>query len=170
MAQDPIDRKLEEAAARSPEIAAMLARRHREPAAHYRRLVLLVVGAAAAIGLLWVSASSLASRAAPERKTEPAEEIDDAHYLRPMKTARVGPGEETAPFSGFAISVETEPPGAIVTIAGVPRGEAPVLANVECTPGARLAVAAEKEGFRPARAETSCRADTLVKLTVRLER
>lgn len=168
MPQDRIDPRLEEAAARSPRLAAMLAGMKGGPAPSYRRLVALVVGAAAAVALLWVSASSLASRRTPERPHEPAEEIDNAHYLHPLKTAQVGPDEETAPFSGFAISVESDPPGAIVTIAGVPRGEAPVLANVDCTPGAKLVVSAEKAGFRPARAETACRTDTIVKLTVRL--
>jgi hypothetical protein len=172
VAHGEIDPRLRDAAARSPELAAMLVRKHGDPSSRYRRIALLVLGAALAIGILAATVSILpgALRARSDKRGEPAEEIDNSHYLRPLRTEREGPGEETAPFSGFAISVETEPPGALVTIAGVPRGEAPVLANVACKPGARLEIAAEKAGFRPARAGTSCREDTIVKLTVRLQR
>jgi PEGA domain len=171
MGRSERDRKLEEAAARSPEVAAMLAGMHDDPSGRYRRLGLLVAGAAVALGLLWVSVVSVRGRsAAPEKRHEPAQEIDTSHYLAPIKTEAAGNGEETAPFSGFAISVDTEPPGGIVTIAGIPRGEAPVLAGLECAPGAKLEVRAEKAGFPPTRVQTTCRADTLVKLTVRLAR
>jgi hypothetical protein len=163
------DRQLTKAAARNPELSAMLAGRHDDPSARYRRLATLVGGAAVAVGIVWGALAWLPGpRPAPARPHEPAQEIDTSHYLRPLETAAAGPGEQVAPFSGFAIAVETEPPGALVTIAGVPRGEAPALANVDCTPGAKLEIRAEKEGFAPARAETACRADTLVKLTVRL--
>jgi hypothetical protein len=170
MGRSEIDRKLEEAAARSPEVAAMLAGRHDDPSGRYRRVALLVAGAVVGLGLLWVSVASLRGRSAAEKPHEPAQEIDNSHYLAPIKTEAAGNGEETAPFSGFAISVDTEPPGGVVTIAGVPRGEAPVLAGLECAPGAKLEVRAEKAGYPPARVQTTCRADTLVKLTVRLGR
>jgi hypothetical protein len=172
MARGELDGKLKEAAARSPALAAMLAGKHDDPAPRYRRVALLVSGAAVGIGLLWLALSVLpgGKRAPPERPFEPAQEIDTSHYLGPLKTAVGAGGEETAPFSGFAISVDTDPPGGIVTIGGVPRGEAPVLANLDCAPGAKIAVSAEKAGFRRARAETTCRTDTLVKLTVRLAR
>jgi hypothetical protein len=162
------DRKLMEAAARSPELAAMLTGKHQDPSARYRRLAVLVLGGAVGIGILWTALAWLPGRGAPADRREPAEEIDTSHYLRPLETEAAGPGEEIAPFSGFAVSVETEPPGALVTIAGVPRGEAPALANVDCKPGAKLEILAEKEGYPPARARTACREDTLVKLTVRL--
>jgi hypothetical protein len=164
------DRKLTEAAARSPALAAMLAGRHDDPSARYRRLAALIAVAAVVIGVLGAALAWLPGRAPSARPSEPAEEIDTSHYLRPLETAAAGPGEEVAPFSGFAVSVETEPPGGLVTIAGVPRGEAPVLANLECKPGAKLEIRAEKEGFVPARVETACRADSLVKLTIRLRR
>jgi hypothetical protein len=163
------DRQLTKAAARNPELAAMLAGRHDDPSARYRRLAAMVGVAAVAVGIVWGALGWLPRpRSAPARPHEAAEEIDTSHYLRPLETAAAGPGEEVAPFSGFAVSVDTEPPGALVTIAGVPRGEAPALANVDCAPGTKLEIRAEKEGFAPARAETACRADTLVKLTVRL--
>jgi hypothetical protein len=166
MADADLERRLRQAAAGNPELAGMFLGKHDDPSRRYRRLGLLVLGAAAAIGVAWLAASALAPPRG--RPPEPAEAIDDAHYLSPMKTAASGPGEETAPFTGFAISVETEPPGALVSIAGVPRGEAPVLANLDCKPGARLEVRAEKAGLRPARRETTCRADALLKLTIRL--
>jgi hypothetical protein len=170
MAHGETDRRLHQAAARSPEIAAMLTGRHDDPSTRYRRLALVVGGGAVGLGLLWLLTSSLlpGGRKADVRPHEPAEEVDNSHYLSPLKTAAAGPGEETAPFSGFAISVDTEPTGGIVTIAGVPRGEAPVLANVDCKAGAKLEIRAEKEGFRPARAATTCRTDTLLKVTLRL--
>ena len=170
MAHGETDRQLRQAATRSPEVAAMLAGRHDDPSTRYRRLALVLGGGVVGLGLLWLVASSLApaGRKADERPHEPAEEIDNSHYLSPLKTAAAGPGEETAPFSGFAISVDTVPTGGIVTIAGVPRGEAPVLANVECKPGAKLDIRAEKAGFPPARLSTTCRTDTLLKVTLRL--
>jgi hypothetical protein len=172
MADRHLDRDLQTAAARSPELAAMLAGRHDDPSPRYRRLALLLSGAAVSVGLLWMALSVLpgGSRPAAEKRGEPAEEIDTAHYLAPLKTAASGGGEEIAPFSGFAVSVDTEPAGGIVTIAGVPRGEAPVLANLECKPGAKVVIGAEKAGVGSARAVTTCRTDTLVKLTVRLAR
>ena len=75
-----------------------------------------------------------------------------------------------APFSGFAVSVDTEPSGALVSVGGVPRGEAPVLAGLDCSPGDPVEISAQKAGFAVARTTTTCRRDTLVKLTVRLAR
>ncbi len=166
MAPTDAERKLLQASARSPELADMLAGRHEDPSARYRRIAILAGGGAVAFVVLWFAVASLRGSVASRRPHEPAEEIDNSHYLSPIKTAAAGPGEETAPFTGFAISVDTEPAGALVTIAGVPRGEAPVLANVDCRPGTKLAIQAEKAGFPPVRRETACRADTLVKLTV----
>ncbi len=150
MAHGEMDRRLQQVATRSPEVATMLAGRHDDPSTRYRRLALIVGSGAVALGLLWlVTASLRPAKKGEERPHEPAEEIDNSHYLSPIKTAAAGPSEETAPFSGFAISVDTEPTGGIVTIAGVPRGEAPVLANVELPPGAKLDIRAEKAGFPP---------------------
>ncbi len=88
--------------------------------------------------------------------------------LRPRSDLQTG--EQVAPFTGFAVSVDTDPAGAVVTIAGVPRGEAPVLAGVDCAAGDKVEITAEKQGFAVARAATTCRKDALVKLTVRLPR
>ena len=88
--------------------------------------------------------------------------------IRPRADAQTG--EQVAPFSGFAVSVDTEPSGALVSVDGVPRGEAPVIAGVDCSPGDRVELAAERTGFPVTRTWTTCRRDTLVKLTVRLRR
>jgi hypothetical protein len=137
-------------------------------APRYRWAVLLALGLAVGIGGAFAAARLLRPSRA-ERPSEPAQAIDTDEYLAPLAGGvDPGSGEQVAPFSGFAVSVETEPEDALVTVAGVERGEAPVLAGVDCRPGAKVAIRVEKPGFRPARSTTVCRADTLVKLTVRL--
>ncbi len=133
-----------------------------------RRLVVLGIAAASVAAFLGLLAalprSSGTGNAGPEA-------IDGSQVLRPLATAAdPATGERTAPFEGFAVSVETQPPGALVLVGGVPRGEAPVLAGVDCEPGAVVEIRAEKAGLKPARATTRCRSDTLVKLVVRLRR
>jgi hypothetical protein len=129
--------------------------------------IALGAAAAAAIvaGVVWWG---LAPRTATLSSLEGAQEGRVLEPLRPR--ADVGTGEQVAPFSGFAVSVDSDPAGAIVTVAGVPRGEAPALAGVECSPGDKVEISVEKAGFAVARERTTCRADTLVKLTVRLHR
>ncbi len=134
----------------------------RRPPRHGRWLA-LAAGVAGAAALVFLGRGLLRGG-----RHEPAA-LDTDRYLRPIETAAdPRTGEEIAPFSGFAISVETEPPDALVTIAGVERGEAPVLAGIPCKPGAKVPIRVEKPGFRPARTATTCRTDALVKLTVRL--
>ncbi len=131
------------------------------------RAVLALVVAAAAVALVLVAVR----RWSPAPSSHEPAEIDTAHYLRPIETAAdPQTGEETAAFAGFAVSVETEPSDALVFVAGAERGESPVLAGVECTPGSKVSIRAEKAGFRAAKATTICRPDTLVKLMVRLRR
>lgn len=159
------DRTLQAAATRSPELAAMLAGKHDDPSARYRRLAVIVGVLALGLGLLWAVTASLSR----ERKSEPALEIDRSVYLPPIETSPAAGGEETSPFAGFAVSVDTDPAGAVVAIAGQERGEAPVLASVTCRHGEKVAIRAEKDGFKPLRRELACRADTLVKVTLRLD-
>jgi hypothetical protein len=122
------------------------------------RAVTLWLGAAVvAVGALGVW--SLAPRPPAGRSLEP---------LRTSIDPRTG--ERIAPFSGFAVAIETEPPGARVLIDGVERGEAPVLAGVECGPGEQVEIRAAQRGAGEASAVTTCRPDTLVKLTLRLRR
>ncbi len=144
----------------------MLAGRHDDPSQRYKRIAAIVGVAALAAALLWVVTSALPR----PKKSEPALEIDRSVYLAPFKTEPTPTGEETSPFAGFAVSVDTDPAGALVAIGGVVRGEAPVLASVTCRDGDKVAIRAAKEGFRTVRRELACRADTLVKLTLRLER
>jgi PEGA domain-containing protein len=127
--------------------------------------------AAGAVAAVLVVAGVLAYGLAPRSTAPRSDAPERGRPLAPLQAAAdPRTGEVTAPFQGFAVSVETVPPGALVTIDGVERGEAPVLAGLECSPGERVAIAARKGGFRPARAATTCREDTLVKLTVRLGR
>ncbi len=79
-------------------------------------------------------------------------------------------GERLLPFQGFAVSVESVPAGARVTVDGREVGESPVLASVECSPGTEVRVRVEKAPLRPQDRTTRCRADKLVKLSVRLSR
>jgi hypothetical protein len=161
-------RRLVDAKDRSPELAAILAADREASSGGYRRLAAIVGAAALAIGGLWFAVRMRAP--SPEKPQEPAEEVDRSVYLPPIKTEKVAPGEESAPFVGFAVTVETVPPGALVSIGGKVRGEAPVLASLECRGTEKVEVRAEKAGFRIARRELACRDDTLVKLTLLLEK
>jgi hypothetical protein len=170
MSGNDSDGKLEAAARKSPAVAAMLAGMHDHPGPRYRRVAALLAALVVGVGGAWYAASSFSARRAAPGTNEPAAEIDRAEYLLPIKTERASADEETAPFSGFAVSIESDPPGAVVWVAGKMRGEAPVLSNVSCGGAETIEVRAEKPGFRPVRRAVRCRADTLVKLTLRLER
>jgi hypothetical protein len=161
--QGDADRRLARSAMAFPDLAKLFAGgsgRRVSP-----RRVAVAAGAVAA-GALLVWAAIAAFRPGHE-----AAELDTSDYLAPLDAAAdPSTGEVTAAFDGFAVSVESEPPGAIVTVAGVPRGEAPVLAGVDCRPGKGVEIRAEKAGFAAATSTTRCRKDTLVKLTLRLSR
>jgi hypothetical protein len=152
------------APAQAPEVnvSALLSQGEDGAARPWLRLALVVALAAIAIGAgvaLW-----------PRKPRHEVPEMDFSTYLPPIKTEKTASGEETSPFTGFAVSIDTDPAGAVVSIGGVVRGEAPVLANVSCRAGDPVEVRAERQGFAPARRQVACRADTLVKLTLRLER
>jgi hypothetical protein len=139
------------------------------PPAPRRSAVPIALGvlavAAIVIGVvLW----GVAPRGTPAAEGGGADPGRTLEPIQPRADARTG--EQVAPFSGFAVSVETDPPGALVSIGGVPRGEAPVLAGLDCAPGERVEIAAEKGGFGVARTSTTCRRDALVKLALRLRR
>jgi hypothetical protein len=134
----------------------------------YIRIAVIVGVAALALGGMYYGVSRMAPKRPPP--SEPAEEIDRSEYLHPLKTEKTTRGEELAPFAGFALSVDSDPPGAIVTVAGKVRGEAPVLADVSCSGTDKIDVRAEKAGYRPTRYQVQCRTDTLVKLTLQLQR
>jgi hypothetical protein len=81
----------------------------------------------------------------------------------------VAPGaEQTAPFQGFGLSLESEPEGATVTVDGRVLGETPLLTGLPCTPGALLRLRVSRDPLPAREVTTTCRADTLVKLRVRL--
>jgi len=86
-------------------------------------------------------------------------------------SAPAAPGvEETAPFDGFGLSIESEPDGATVAVDGRALGETPLLAGLRCEPGATLRIRVARDPLPPRELTTRCRADTLVKLRVRLGR
>jgi hypothetical protein len=125
------------------------------------RIAIVLVTLAAGAGALWMARS-------PRDRTV-AGSVPGGQVLAPLAAEReAGTGEEVAAFQGFAVSVETEPPGALVTVDGVARGEAPAFAGVDCAPGDAIEVRAEAPGRAAVRVETACRQDALVKLRLRL--
>lgn len=165
---DPAQR-LAEAAARSPELAAILSERPRRARRPERRA--LAIGAVAVAVALAVGAGALAVRS--RRAPEPTPQLDRlwaGTLLSPVGASGApGDAERTTAFSGFALQVETDPSGAVVEVNGVVRGESPVFADVACAPGARVVVRARSSGAAAERT-TTCRKDTLVGLTLRLGR
>ncbi len=131
-----------------------------------------VLAAAVACGLVVLVAVGLAAlRGRPRANRVTAGEVPGGHVLAPIEAERdAAADEDVAPFSGFAVHVETDPPGALVSVAGVPRGEAPVLAGVDCGAGERVEIRAARPGRAPAVRTTRCRTDALVRLTVRRAR
>ena len=125
------------------------------------RIAIVLVTVVAGAGALLLSRSP--------RDPAVAGSVPGGQVLAPLAAQReAGSGEEVAAFQGFAVSVETEPPGALVTVDGLARGEAPAFAGVDCTPGDAVEVRAEAPGRAPVRVETACRRDALVKLRLRL--
>jgi hypothetical protein len=78
-------------------------------------------------------------------------------------------GLETLPFQGFGVSVDSAPEGAKVLVGGEELGETPLVAGVKCEPGSDVVVRVEKKGLAARQRAIRCRADTLVKLSVRLD-
>jgi hypothetical protein len=150
---------------RTPDLAALFRAASGPAPAWWRRPAALVALLAAAAAAVVVAALALSSPAAPGEGMG----AEGDRTLAPI-AASLDPstGERTAPFEGFAVSVETIPPGALVAIDGVERGEAPLLSNLECAPGARVEVTARLPGLAPGRAATTCRANTLAQVVVRL--
>jgi hypothetical protein len=111
----------------------------------------------------------VAAAAWAERKvSEHEKRWGQAEVLAPGATRAGADGEVTSRFQGFGLSVSTVPDGARVLVDGRDVGEAPVVASVDCEPGAPVEVVVEKAGHRRVHRPTTCRADTLVELTVPL--
>lgn len=143
--------------------AAVVQHPTQEPPPRPRRRVAWMLLVALAIAGA-VAAQRWWARAAPLALT-----VGDrpAVLLDPLRTEASSPDEEVAPFAGFAVAVQTKPPGAIVRVQGVERGEAPVLADVPCSASQRVRVEARWPDDRTATVLTTCREDALVKLTLR---
>jgi hypothetical protein len=170
---DPTERRGEEWLREPPASAGVPDLARRAPVARRAgssRRVLLAAVAAVAIVLAAAVTVALTRRPRGAGAPESAGSVTGGQLLAPLRAERDGTGEEVAPFSEFAVSVETDPPGALVTVAGLPRGEAPVFAGVECAPGDRIEVRAERPGWAPASRETICRNGALVRLRLELPR
>jgi hypothetical protein len=145
------------------------------------RLILFALGLAAALGAGLLGARSLLRPAGERRVTmeeaaeaqrEVAESWGRSETMAP-RVARIeeGSGERVSPFAGgFAVSVDSRPPGGRVRVNGREVGEAPVLAGVDCRPGEPVAIRVEKAGLRAATRTTRCRADAVVHLELALTR
>ena len=143
-----------------------------------RRLVLLAA-VLVALAVAWALAGRSLPRS-PESAARAAKEELARLEARSWSRAQVfspGPeerdpatGEVTSPFHGFAISVDSSPSGARVLVDGGEMGETPLAASLDCEPGSDVEVRVEKTGYRPLRRAVRCRADTLVRLELRLER
>jgi hypothetical protein len=114
-------------------------------------------------------------REAARAATAEAARIEQRHLaassaITPREAVTTPGGERVAPFQGFGLSIDTTPAGARVLIGGVEAGETPLVAGVDCAPGAEVAVAVELRGYRTVRRTVRCRADALLELAFKLAR
>ncbi|WP_164013162.1 PEGA domain-containing protein [Pyxidicoccus trucidator] len=68
------------------------------------------------------------------------------------------------------LMIESEPPGATVTVDGVKQGSTPLSLTPICNPGNPLRVKLVRKGFDSLEHVTVCREDTMTKLTARLRK
>lgn len=127
-----------------------------------------LVAAAAVVGVAVAGAAALAIAARRPAPAAVETSVPGGQLLAPLATARDATGEEVAPFDGFAVSVETDPPGAVVTVAGIARGESPAFAGVDCEPGEDVRIQAALPGRVTAVRSTRCRSNALVKVRLAL--
>jgi hypothetical protein len=111
-----------------------------------------------------------AARAAQDDLARAQRGWQRAETLAPREARRTADGELVAPFQGFGLSVESSPAGATVRVDGRDLGQTPLVASVDCAPGAALKVRVEKRSLRPVERTVRCRADALVTLQVALSR
>jgi hypothetical protein len=141
-------------------------------------LMLVVVGLGLVLRSVLGRSPGAVREAAPDLRQTSAdlaevtrENWGKAEFISPHKEELDrASGEVLLPFQGFAVSVETEPAGARVTVDEREIGESPALAAVECQPGSPVRIRVEKAPLHPQERTTRCRADKLVKLRVRLTR
>jgi hypothetical protein len=110
-----------------------------------------------------------ASRAAEEARARAQQGWGRAEIMAPRQASRDADGDLVAPFTGFGLSVESTPAGATVRVDGRDLGETPLVATVDCRPGATLLVRVEKRPHRPAERKVRCRRDALVTVPVALQ-
>ncbi len=120
-------------------------------------------------------AATPAERDAARSATAAAERLERRHLaassvITPRAPVTTAEGERVAPFQGFGLSIDSTPAGARVLVGGREVGETPLVAGVDCAPGAEVAVAVELRGYRTARRTVRCRADQLLELLVPLRR
>lgn len=139
---------------------------------HRFRRRLVVIASVAGLFLAAGIAVPLALHRRPPPPDPTPEQLLGGQLLAPLPAPAPGSAdpETVSPFSGFAVSVETDPPGAVVTVAGKVLGEAPVLAGIECEQERPVEIRAEKRGYAPGQWTTLCRADSVVKVKIPLRR
>jgi hypothetical protein len=114
-------------------------------------------------------------REAARAATAEAARIEQRHLaassvIAPRAAVTTAEGERVAPFQGFGLSIDTRPAGARVLVGGKEVGETPLVAGVDCAPGAEVALAVELRGYRTVRRTVRCRADALLELAITLKR
>lgn len=78
--------------------------------------------------------------------------------------------EESSEFEGYILMVDSEPGGATVLVNGKDQGEVPVSVGLDCSPGDRVLVELSLQGFERVRHTTTCKRDTMVKVSARLRK
>jgi hypothetical protein len=111
-----------------------------------------------------------AARAAQDELARAQRGWQRAEVLAPRQASRAADGELVAPFQGFGLSVESSPAGATVRVDGRELGQTPLVASIDCAPGAALKVRVERRSLRPVERTVRCRADALVTLQLALSR
>jgi hypothetical protein len=125
-------------------------------------LVGVVLALAAALVYFW-------PRLAP---ADPASATASVYAVGEAKSV-LEPGEVEvleSEATGFVLLVETEPAGALVSVDGVARGEAPASMNLDCPPGKSLQLQTALAGYAPLSHALACRSDRMVKLRARLRK
>ena len=131
---------------------------------------LLVLLAAAAAVVLWPKAQDLVAGAGAGAGAEakPSIYAVGASSGKPLKPGGVSVDESDD--EGFVLMVESEPPGASVSVDGTVRGEAPAAMNLDCTPGAQLKVELTREGYAKLEHTLACGKDRMVRLRAKLQK
>jgi hypothetical protein len=120
-------------------------------------------------------AATPAEREAARAAAAEAARLEQRHLtasspITPRAAVTTAEGERVTPFQGFGLSIDTTPSGARVLVGGKEVGETPLVAGVDCAPGAEVALAIELRGYRTVRRTVRCRVDALLELAIALRR